>query len=101
PVNLTNSPGSLPNSRPTATGASLSYQWYKGSSTLTGQTSTSLTLNNVSSTDAGTYSVVVSGACGNPVTNSASLTVNQNVSVSSGPRNLINCTGSSASFSVA
>src|SRR5437016_7306439 len=60
----------------------------------------SLTLNNVSASDAGTYNVVVSGICGNPLTNSASLTLNQNVAVSSAPVSLTNCPGTSASFSV-
>ena len=57
-------------------------------------------LANVSAADAGTYSVVVSGTCGNAVTNSASLTVNQNVVVASAPVSLTNCPGTSASFSV-
>ncbi len=47
-----------------------------------------------------TYSVVVSGVCGNAVTNSASLTVNENVVVASAPVSLTNCPGTSASFSV-
>jgi hypothetical protein len=38
--------------------------------------------------------------CGNAVTNSASLTVNQNVVVASAPVSLTNCPGTSASFSV-
>ena len=50
-----------------------------------GQTGSSLVLANVSAADAGSYSVVVSGTCGNAVTNSASLTVNQNVVVASAP----------------
>src|SRR5439155_929839 len=100
PVSLTNCAGTTASFSVSATGTSLSYQWYKGSSTLTGQTATSLTLNNVSATDAGVYSVVVSGVCGNPVTNTASLTVNQNVAVATGPVNLTNCPGTSASFSV-
>ncbi len=54
----------------------------------------------MSATDAATYSVVVSGTCGNAVTNSASLTVNQNVAVVSGPVSVTNCPGTSASFSV-
>ena len=78
----------------------MGYQWYKGNTALAGQTDNGLTLNNVSASDAGTYGVLVSGVCGNPATNSASLTVNQNVSVSSGPVNLIRCPGTSASFSI-
>ena len=87
-----------------ATGTGLSYQWYKAgepSSWRRAQTgSSSLVLNNVSAADAGTYSVMVSGTCGSAVTNSASLTVNQNVVVASGPVSLTNCPGTSASFSV-
>src|SRR5439155_57681 len=83
-----------------ASGTSLGYQWYKGGSALASQTSSSLTLNGVTSADAGTYSVVVSGTCGSPLTNSASLTINQNVAVSSGPVSLTNCPGTSATFSV-
>src|SRR5207245_4825571 len=82
------------------TGTGLSYQWYKAGSALSGQTSNSLTLNNLSASDAGTYSVIVSGVCGKPVTNSASLTVNQNVSVSSAPISLTNCAGTIANFTV-
>src|SRR5439155_990928 len=100
PASLTNCPGTSASFSVSATGTGVSYQWYKGISPLAGQTSSSLTLNNVSATDAGTYSVVVSGTCGSPVTNSASLTINQNVVVSSGPASLTNCPGTSASFSV-
>src|SRR5207247_3077290 len=96
PISLTNCAGTSASFSVSATGTSLTYQWYKGGSTLAGQTSSSLTLNNVSSSDASTYSVIVSGVCGDPVTNSASLTVNQNVSVSSGPISLSNCPGTSA-----
>ena len=63
---------------------------------LAGQTGSSLVLANVSATDAGTYSVVVSGTCGNAVSNSASLTVNQNVVVSSAPVSVTNCPGTTA-----
>src|SRR5439155_1470023 len=83
-----------------ASGTGLSYQWFKGASPLSGETGTSLALANVSAADAGSYSVVVSGTCGSAVTNSASLTINQNVVVSSTPANQTNCPGTSVSFSV-
>src|SRR5262249_11739874 len=57
-----------------ASGTGLSYQWYKGASALAGQTGSSLSLNNVSASDAGSYSVTVSGTCGNSITSSATLT---------------------------
>src|SRR5437667_8131879 len=93
PVSVTNCPSTTASFSVSATGTGLSYQWYKAGSALSGQTSSSLTLNNVSASDAATYSVVVSGACGNPLTNSASLTINQNVAVSSAPASLTNCPG--------
>src|SRR5207249_2312351 len=100
PVDLTSCPGTSASFSVSATGTSLSYQWYKASGALAGQTASSLTLDNVSGSDAGIYSVAVSGACGNPLTNSASLTIDQNVSVSGAPGNRVNCPGTSASFSV-
>ncbi len=100
PVSLTNCPGTSASFSVSASGTGLSYQWYKGSTALVGQTGSSLVLANVSATDAGTYRVVVSGVCGNAVTNSATLTVNQNVVVSGAPMSLTNCPGTSASFSV-
>ncbi len=100
PVSLTNCPGTSASFSVSATGTGLSYQWYKGATLLAGQTGSSLVLANVNAADAGTYSVVVSGVCGNAVTNSASLTVNANVVVASAPVSLTNCPGTSASFSV-
>ncbi|SPE63360.1 exported hypothetical protein [Verrucomicrobia bacterium] len=42
----------------------LGYQWYKGSTGLAGQNATSLALNNLATTDGGTYSVIVTNAYG-------------------------------------
>jgi hypothetical protein len=100
PVSLTNCPGTSASFAVSATGTGLSYQWYKGAGALAGQTGNSLMLANVSASDAGTYSVVVSGTCGNAVTSSASLTVNQNVLVTSAPVSVTNCPGSSVTFNV-
>jgi hypothetical protein len=75
----------------------LSYQWYEGGSPLAGQTGSSLVLSNVSAANAGTYSVVVSGLCGNAVTNSATLTVNAST-VAAPLASLTNNLGTSATF---
>ncbi len=48
----------------TATGSGLTYQWKKDGTDLTGQNSSSLSLNNVAKTDSGTYSVTVANAGG-------------------------------------
>ena len=50
------------------------YAWSKNGAAISGQTNSSLTLNNVTTSDAATYSVIVGGAIGT-VTNSATLTV--------------------------
>ncbi len=59
----------------TAAGTGLTYQWTipggaNGNGEITGLTLSTLTIANANSTsaDAGTYSVVVSGSCGSPVT---------------------------------
>ena len=100
PVSVTNCPGTTAHFSVTATGTGLGYQWYKGGTVLTGETGSTLTLANVSASDAGVYSVVVSGTCGNAVTNSASLTVNENVVVATAPVSVTNCPGTTANFSV-
>ncbi len=65
------------------------YAWLKNGSAISGQTNSSLTLANVSSTDAATYSVIVSGAMGT-VTNSATLTVTKaNATVTLGSLNQV------------
>jgi hypothetical protein len=76
PVSLTNCPGTSVSFNVSATGTGLSYQWYKGTTALVGQTGSSLVLANVSASDAGTYSAVVSGTCGSAISNSAVLIVN-------------------------
>src|SRR5206468_3090238 len=96
----TNCAGTTASFSVNATGTGLTYQWYKGVNALSGQTGSSLVLNSVSATDAGTYTVVVSGTCGSSISNSATLTVNQSVTVSSAPISLTNCAGTTASFSV-
>ena len=75
PANSTNCTGSSASFSVAATGTSLSYQWYKSASPLAARTNSSMTLNGLSATDAGTYSVVVNDLCGNTTSNSASLTV--------------------------
>jgi hypothetical protein len=52
----------------------LTYQWTKGGNSLTGQTTTQLTLGNVTANDSGTYAVVVTNPIGS-TTNSFLVTV--------------------------
>src|SRR5204862_264581 len=99
-VSPTNCPGTSASFSVSASGSGLGYQWYRGNSALAGEAGSSLVLANVSGSDAGAYSVVLSGACGVPVTNSATLTVYQAVVVTSASVSLTNCPGTTASFSV-
>ncbi|HEV2208790.1 MAG TPA: Ig-like domain-containing protein [Verrucomicrobiae bacterium] len=100
PANQTVCPGDTAQFSINATGTALVYQWYKGANLLTGQTGNRLTLTNVQATDAGIYSVVVSGVCGTAQTNSASLAVNSQVLVVTPPANQTVCPGDTAQFSI-
>ncbi|MCY7352248.1 MAG: immunoglobulin domain-containing protein, partial [Cytophagaceae bacterium] len=65
------------------TGTVTGYQWYKDGSLLSpAQTSATLSLTNVQNSDAGSYSVVVTGACNSFTSTAFSLTVNAPPSVS-------------------
>ncbi len=85
----------------TATGTSLTYQWRKNSTNIGGATNASYTINGVTAGDAANYDVVVSGACGGPVTsNTATLTVNPVTTITSQPASQVVCAGSTVSFTV-
>jgi RHS repeat-associated protein len=74
PADLTVPPGTNATFTVGASGTRLTYQWFKGTNFLTNETNSSLTLTNVSASDAGLYCVTVSGICTNTNT-CASLTV--------------------------
>ncbi len=62
----------------TATGdAPLSYQWKKDGTDISGATSSTLTINDVQASDAGSYTCYVSNAAGNVTSNAATLTFNE------------------------
>jgi hypothetical protein len=61
----------------TAIGTDLTYQWKKNGVNILGANASTFTINSATAADAGSYFVVVSGACTPPVTSSAAtLTVN-------------------------
>jgi hypothetical protein len=80
--------------------APLTYQWYKGGTQIAGATSSSYQISSSSSSDAGTYYVVISNSCGTQNSSNASLTVDIPVSISYSSPNQSICSGTSASFSV-
>ncbi len=58
-----------------ASGAGLSYQWRKNTTPINGATAATYTISNVTSANAGNYSVVVSNSFGSTTSNTAVLTV--------------------------
>ncbi|HNG28740.1 MAG TPA: immunoglobulin domain-containing protein, partial [Blastocatellia bacterium] len=86
----------------TAGGAgTLSYQWRKNGLSIAGATGSTYTLLSVSTTDAGNYTVVVTGACNNMTSNVAILTVNSRPAVTTQPVNQTVAPGGSATFTAA
>ncbi len=101
PSNQSTCPGSSVSFSVTATGDGLSYQWKKDGSDISGATGSTYTISSPAETDEGSYTVVVTGDCGTPVTSdAATLTVKAEPAITGQPANQITCPGSSVSFSV-
>ncbi|ROL60784.1 choice-of-anchor D domain-containing protein [Bacteroidetes/Chlorobi group bacterium MS-B_bin-24] len=84
-----------------AQGTNLSFQWQRNGNNIPGATDSIFQISNVSFNDSGFYSVIVSGACGAPVSsNRAKLTVLKPPSIKTHPFNKIACEGKSVEFSV-
>jgi len=85
----------------TATGdGTLTYQWNKGGVAIGGATSSSYTIPSVAASDAGSYTVVVTGLRGPVTSNAATLTVNNPVTISAQPASQTVNPGASVTFSV-
>jgi len=83
-------------------GTPLFYQWFFNSTTpLPGATNPSVTLADLQSTNAGTYSVRVTNAAGFAISSPATLTIKQPPVITQQPASLVVTQGSSANFSVA
>ncbi len=79
----------------------LTYQWRKNGVSISGATSGTLTLTNVQSTDAGSYSVVVTNLAGNTTGTPATLTVTVRAAISTQPISQSIIAGSTTTFTVA
>ena len=87
-------------------GNTLSYQWsfngnilYNGNG-ITGVTSNNLQISNAQSSQAGSYTCLISAGCNSSTSTTASLTVGA-MNITQQPQNSSVCQGSSASFSIA
>jgi len=84
-----------------AAGTGLTYQWNFNGAPINGATAATLTINAAAAADAGNYSVTVTNACGNVTTTPVALTVNNPPTIVTQPVNRTECTGASATFTVA
>ena len=106
PQSLTVLPGASATFSVSADGSTpLSYQWYFNTNTpIAGANNPTLTINNVQTTNAGTYSVVVNNLAGSAAGSNAVLTLNTNPvapSFVTQPASVIVLAGGNAGFSAA
>lgn len=86
----------------TATGATpINYQWQKNGVNIAGATGASFTIPAAAVTDAGNYSVAITGACSSLTSNIAALTVNTPPNITTQPGNQSIPPGATATFTAA
>jgi hypothetical protein len=78
----------------------LTYQWRKDGSALSGETNSTLAVANIATLNAGQYSVIVTGGCGNVTSSNALMTVNASTAISTQPAASTLCAGNTVNFSV-
>ena len=102
PTNLTVAAGGSAAFNVTATGSALlSYQWYFNTNTaLANATNATLTLNSVNSTNAGTYSVIVTNLVGAATSSVALFTVLGSPVITTQPQSLSVAVSNNATFTV-
>ena len=101
PISLTRAVGQAASFSVTASGVgTLTYQWYKDGSSITGATSGAYAIAAVQMSDAGSYSVDVTDTTGTTHSTAATLTVTAPPVIVSQPASLNVTAGQSASFSV-
>lgn len=83
-----------------ASGQGLSYQWQKNGNNIAGANGPTFTLNNVQSTDAGSYTVVVSNSGGSVTSGAATLSVLLPPSITSQPQSVAVMPGQNPTFAV-
>ncbi len=84
-----------------ASGASLRYQWRKNGQDLPGITGSGLTIASAAASDSGSYDVVISSPCGQPVTsNKAAVAIDRSTSIDSQPQDRTVKRGEGVTFTV-
>jgi hypothetical protein len=101
PDNATLCSGNTANFSVTASGTgSLVYQWIQDGTTNVGSDNSVLSISNAESSNAGSYTVTVTGDCGAATSSSATLTVSALTEISTQPQDLAVCDGSGSTFAV-
>ena len=101
PVGLTVCSGAAANFSVVATGSpTITYQWRKGVTPIAGATSATYSIPVTTISSSGTYSVVVTNACGSMTSGNAVLTVNSPAGIFVQPAGSTICSGNLASFNV-
>ena len=80
--------------------APFTYQWRKNGVNISGATSSTLTLNTISTASAANYSVIVANAAGSATSADATLTVLLPPAITAQPASLITAPGATAAFTV-
>jgi autotransporter-associated beta strand protein len=101
PAAVTQCSGTTANFSVTAAGqGTITYQWRKDGSSLSSETNSSLSLSNIASSNAGQYSVIVTGGCGSVTSSNALLTVQPATVIATQPTASTVCQNNTANFSV-
>lgn len=99
PANVISNQGTFATFSVMAIGA-ISFQWQKAGVNITGATSSTLVLNNVQTSNVGSYTVVVSNMDGSVTSGSATLTVIVPPAMITNPLNVVANQGENAAFHV-
>jgi Immunoglobulin domain len=83
-----------------SSGTTMSYQWYKNASAISGATLSSFTIVNVQTSDQGTYAAKVTNAGGSVTSSDATLTVLVPPAITTQPQSQVVAKNSDASFNV-
>lgn len=85
PTSVTVTAGQSASFSVTASGDSLTYQWYKSSAAISGATAATYTISSTATSDAASYYVVVTNSAGSVTSSTVTLTVNSSSSSSGSP----------------
>ena len=101
PVGNVICPGASHTFTTSATGTNVTYQWYKGTTAISGANLNTYTISNASAGDAGNYTVIAKGECGEVRSTMVTLVVNEVPVITSQPSAATVCAGTTVNFNVA